>query len=278
RRAYRHARPRAIRQLLAGGAHGHHPREFRGDRSGRPRRASRRPRFRRGHTADRGSLEFGIGLLFDDGRAREEIDLLLECGAPVVLLVDRACKLHEGCAEILFRLALPDVVLDHPERFVDGLELAFETAHLRAVVEIGFPSGFEHGKLVTDIGELCLVRQPLRLDAQNGDLVDELTRTDLDHDGFGVLLLGHGGSGVAGSEPAPYSAKRAPLSSRAEIINAVRKKRLRMESRPSKIAAWSKPSDARPMSLISRLLDHLRSSDMPEERQAARASSPVLMV
>lgn len=32
------------------------------------------------------------------------------------------------------------------------------------------------------------------------------------------------------------------------------------------------------MSLFSRLLDHLRGSDMPEERQAARASSPVLMV
>ena len=32
------------------------------------------------------------------------------------------------------------------------------------------------------------------------------------------------------------------------------------------------------MSLISRLLDHLRGSDMPEERQAARASAPVLMV
>ncbi len=32
------------------------------------------------------------------------------------------------------------------------------------------------------------------------------------------------------------------------------------------------------MSLISRLLDHLRSSDMPEERHAARASAPVLMV
>ncbi|ABS63305.1 hypothetical protein Plav_1686 [Parvibaculum lavamentivorans DS-1] len=32
------------------------------------------------------------------------------------------------------------------------------------------------------------------------------------------------------------------------------------------------------MSLISRLLDHLRSGDMPEERQAARASRPVLEV
>jgi len=32
------------------------------------------------------------------------------------------------------------------------------------------------------------------------------------------------------------------------------------------------------MSLISRLLDHLRGNDMPEERQAARASAPVLMV
>ncbi|MBC7102882.1 MAG: PilZ domain-containing protein [Parvibaculum sp.] len=32
------------------------------------------------------------------------------------------------------------------------------------------------------------------------------------------------------------------------------------------------------MSLISRLLDHLRGSDMPEERHAARAATPVLMV
>lgn len=32
------------------------------------------------------------------------------------------------------------------------------------------------------------------------------------------------------------------------------------------------------MSLITRLLDHLRGGDMPEERHAARASSPVLMV
>ena len=32
------------------------------------------------------------------------------------------------------------------------------------------------------------------------------------------------------------------------------------------------------MSRIARLLDHRRGSDMPEERQAARASSPALMV
>ena len=65
-----------------------------------------------------------VFFFFAELRAEQLVDLLLDGGAAVIGLVDRARQVDEAVAEILGFLASADVVLDVPQALVDLLELA----------------------------------------------------------------------------------------------------------------------------------------------------------
>jgi hypothetical protein len=64
-----------------------------------------------------------VRLLLNDLRTQQLVDLSLERGATIVVLVNRPRQLDEPRPEIPVTLADPDLVLDVPERFVDSAKI-----------------------------------------------------------------------------------------------------------------------------------------------------------
>src|SRR5678815_2071289 len=71
-----------------------------------------------------------VRLFFDDGRAQQDIDALLDGRALVVGEVDGACQLHELLGEALGALLVADLVLDHPQLLVDAREIRLRRAEV----------------------------------------------------------------------------------------------------------------------------------------------------
>ena len=122
----------------------------------------------------------GVVLLFDELRAQQLVDLALGGGAAVVRAVDRTCEFDEALAEVAVPLAVADVVLDLPEQLVDPAEFRCELVEFRRRVERLLAGRTQAPQLAVDVRELVRVADPLGLDLEDRDLVDQLAWRHLD--------------------------------------------------------------------------------------------------
>src|SRR6187549_2226040 len=119
-----------------------------------------------------------VGLFFDDGRAQQGIDALLDGGTLVVGEVDRPRQLDEFLREALGALLVADLVLDDPEFLVDAREIRLGGTEVHGRGSRFLPGRLQQAELVFDVRDLVGVLHARRLDAQDGDLVEQLARRD----------------------------------------------------------------------------------------------------
>ena len=89
---------------------------------------------------------------------------------------------------MLHKLLIADLVLDVPQRLVDPLQsrlVGSDFGYGRPAVTPGF---LEHVEFESDVTHFIGIGHACRLDAQDGDLVEQFTRGDGDEDVF------HGGN------------------------------------------------------------------------------------
>src|SRR6185503_7721613 len=95
-----------------------------------------------------------VGLLFDDSRARQGIDALLDGGAFVVGEIHGARQLDEPVAEALGALLVADLVLDHPEFLVHVREVGLLVADVDGGRTRILPGLLEQPEFMFDVGHL----------------------------------------------------------------------------------------------------------------------------
>src|SRR5690242_13202036 len=96
-----------------------------------PTAAAAAPNFRASRRFMTGRLIFLVRLFLDDARAQRRVDALLDGGAFVVGDVHRTRQLDELLLEAPGALLVADLVLDHPEFFVDAREAGFLGGEVR---------------------------------------------------------------------------------------------------------------------------------------------------
>ena len=116
-----------------------------------------------------------VRFFLDKVGTRGEVDLLLQLGAAIVGDVNGAGKFNETVAKTAGGLFGADIVLDVPEL---GIHPAQPVCQLHQLVAVEHPAtdkrtqGLQLGRHILQLG---LVADPLRLDLEDGDLVDDLT-------------------------------------------------------------------------------------------------------
>src|SRR5579862_7655519 len=119
-----------------------------------------------------------VGLLLDQPRAEQGVDALLDGGTLVVGQVDRARQLDEVAVEALLGLLVADAVLDVPQPLVDVLQGTLLDAELVRRGAALAPGLLEQRQFQFHVGELAGLHDARLLDAQDGDLVEQLARGD----------------------------------------------------------------------------------------------------
>src|SRR5262249_13551693 len=119
-----------------------------------------------------------IGLLFDDSRPELHVDALLDGGMLVIEDVDRARELDEVAVEGLQGLLVADSVFDIPEPLVHLVQGALVRSNVALRAAAVLPGLFQQRQLQAHVGDLGDILDPGSLDAQDGDLVQQLTRGD----------------------------------------------------------------------------------------------------
>src|SRR3546814_8855962 len=98
----------------------------------RPTRSRREARY--GPSGRRAAPVVLVRLLLHVARAQRQVDLLLDPRPRVVLEIDAARQADELVVEGLRLFLEPDVVLDHPQPLVDGLQRSEEhTSELQSL-------------------------------------------------------------------------------------------------------------------------------------------------
>src|SRR5688572_21640238 len=113
-----------------------------------------------------------VGLLFDDGRAQQGVDALLDRRALVVGEVHGAGQLDEFFREALGAFLVADLVLDDPQFLVDLGEFGFRRAEIHRGGPRLLPGLLQQREFVLDVRHLGGIAHARCLDAQDGDLVE----------------------------------------------------------------------------------------------------------
>jgi hypothetical protein len=95
-------------------------------------------------------------------------------------VIDRAGQLYEARAEVSAALAVADLVFDLPERLVDPLQRRRQRAEGLRCRDRCVARRGQRRQLGAHVGQLLQRGEPLGLDLEDGDLVDQLTRPDGD--------------------------------------------------------------------------------------------------
>jgi hypothetical protein len=106
------------------------------------------------------------------------IDLVLHSGSFIVGLIDAAGECDEAGAEIPLCFEFADLVLGLPKRDVEQLELSYMRFHARCIetrLRTDCAQAREFGRDVAQFGRIA---DPLGLDLQDSDLVDQFTDRD----------------------------------------------------------------------------------------------------
>jgi heptosyltransferase I len=135
-----------------------------------------------------------IGFLFHKAGTQGEIDILLQLGPLVVGHVHRPRQLDEARPEIPGRFLVANIVLNHPQRFIDRLQLLAQLCDGDLVRHRLIPGATQLVEFKAHIFQFGGVGDALGLDLKDSDLVQNLAKGNRDGDDVGhdvvALCLG----------------------------------------------------------------------------------------
>src|SRR3546814_10720969 len=105
-----------------------------------------------------------VRLLLHVARTQRKVDLFLDPRAGVVLEIDAASQAAELVVEGLRLFLEPDVVVDHPQLLVDGLQVGAQAGAVLAGGRMRPPGLLQRRQLVVAVGQIGLVGHALGLD------------------------------------------------------------------------------------------------------------------
>src|SRR5262249_28336404 len=130
-----------------------------------------------------------MALLLLETRSEQAIDGAFQRRPAIVRMDDRPRAIDETFAEVTGRVARTHDFLEIPQRLVDLAELAAQPAELCGDGNLPITGGAQAGQLGADVAQLFPIGQPLALDLQHGESIEEIRWSDIDLHGRAPHLL-----------------------------------------------------------------------------------------